>query len=251
MSDTLFTLYKYRFGEKFTLNLSKEKKFEIDFLNGFEFSSPSKCKDCPANIYRQDLPFWIGNVEKDFMVISQDAGKGKGDDFNSVFSIHNVVKNKETYLSNPKHKKYFDYLTALIGNDFYEQTFFTDLIKCAFSTESAIEINSCKCQDDFLTEIEIIKPKIIFLFGSKARNFLQLKVKKLSNSSTKIIHSFNFLINKSKTSKITVYSNDFFAGVVFIDVPQLGENRFSNLCFQKMLDEINLQLKPIKDSLLN
>ena len=152
MENPLYELYKKRFGEKFTSNLSKSHEFQLDFFGDFVSYSPNKCKECKATKFRQDLPFWIDNIQKNFMVISQDPGKGIGDNFNTVFSIHQVVTDQEKYLSDKKNLKYFNYLNTLIPNNFIHNTFFTDLIKCSFSIDKSISINDCVCKNDILTE---------------------------------------------------------------------------------------------------
>jgi hypothetical protein len=253
MQNELFELYKKRFGEKFTSNLSNSGKFEIDFSKDFVCDSPNKCKECDASKFRQDLPFWLKNIEKTFMLISQDAGKSKivsdkerDDDFNTVFSIHQVLLNKEKYLSDGKHNNYYRYLSALVPDNFIENTFFTDLIKCSYSTNGSIKIDDCKCKNDILTEIKFVKPKVVFLFGAKPRDSFKKIIKEFTNIPVQINtdETFSLKINKGKIIKISIFRHDYFLDKIFLFVPQLGNNRFSKKCFDDLLDLIKNKITP-------
>lgn len=262
MKNPLYELYKKRFGEKFTSNLCKKNKFQLDFSSDFVFDSPNKCQECAATKFRQDLPFWIGDIQKDFMIIAQDAGKGVGDDFNTVFSIHNAYNNIEVYKKNKKHDNYFTYLNKLVCLDdkneinFFKNVFFTDLVKCSFSTSNDIKVsfkkidtvnrNTVNCHSDILTEIEAVNPKIVYLFGQKPRDiFKKLISHKFKEKKINIIDSHDIIINKGKKTSIQIFDHSMFNKILFISVPQLGNNRFSIESSKILFDFLDNKLKPI------
>lgn len=262
MKNPLYELYKKRFGEKFTSNLCKNNEFQLDFSSDFVTDSPNKCQECAATKFRQDLPFWIGDVQKDFMIIAQDAGKGEGDDFNTVFSIHKAYNNIDVYKNNKKHDNYFTYLNKLVSvNDkneinFFKNVFFTDLVKCAFSSSKDVNISfkeedkenrkTVQCHTDILTEIATVNPKIVYLFGQKPRDtFKKLITNKFKDKKINNIDSHDIIINKGRKTSIQLFEHPEFNDILFISVPQLGNNRFSLEGYSILFEFLDNKLKPI------
>lgn len=167
-----------------------------------------KCHSCPARIYRQDLPFWTGSHKnKKLMVIAQDAGKGIEDfGLNTVFSIHNAHSNPEAYFAaSHKHIGYFNLFKDLIGNDnFLDHIYFTDIIKCAYSTgtEGSFELASCK--DELFYEIDEVAPSAIILMGKAAQNGF-IKLVNQQNETLTLLETFQGRINVRSTISFSYY----------------------------------------------
>jgi uracil-DNA glycosylase len=132
-----------------------------------------KCQDCAAKIFRQDIPFWLGSHKnKKLMVIAQDAGKGVEDyGLNTVFSIHSAFIDKEAYFNaSSRHKGYYNLFRGMIDSEeFLEEIYFTDIIKCAYSTMSTIQVDETKCKNFIFQEINEVNPKSILLMGKPAQ----------------------------------------------------------------------------------
>jgi uracil-DNA glycosylase len=133
-----------------------------------------KCQKCSARIFRQDIPFWLGShTNKKLMVIAQDAGKGEEDyGLNTVFSIHNAHTNIQAYFeASHRHKGYYDLFRDLIGNEnFLEYIYFTDIVKCAYSTFGKVAFSETLCKDELFFEIQEVNPEAILLMGKPAQN---------------------------------------------------------------------------------
>lgn len=133
-----------------------------------------KCQDCAAKIFRQDIPFWLGSHRnKKLMVIAQDAGKGEEDfGLNTVFSIHNAHLQKEAYFkASQRHKDYYNLFKNLIGKDsFLKEIYFTDIVKCAYSTFGKVAISETVCKDELFFEVQEVNPEAILLMGKPAQN---------------------------------------------------------------------------------
>ena len=272
LTNELKELYIKRFGEKFTKNLDPIQKLQIDFYKmEHHINSPSRCNLCYCfdKKMRQDLPFWLGNIQKDFMFIAQDAGKGYGDDFNSVFSIHTAYLDVIKYSQNKKHGNYLNYLKKLVflednesENKFFFKIFLTDLVKCAFTTEKIMNINFqknnddkfyVKCHEDVFSEISAVKPKIIYLIGQKPRDSIKnLLSNKYKENKIKICFSFEVTINKRRKTSIQIFTHPAFKQIHFVSVPQLGNNRFSSECLNSLYNIIDTELKPrLKKYIIN
>lgn len=133
-----------------------------------------KCQDCAAKIFRQDIPFWLGSHRnKKLMVIAQDAGKGAEDfGLNTIFSIHLAHLHKETYINvSHRHKGYFELFKNIIGrNSFLEEIYFTDIVKCAYSTFGKVAFSETVCKDELFFEVQEVNPEAILLMGKPAQN---------------------------------------------------------------------------------
>jgi hypothetical protein len=263
VTNELKELYNNRFGEKFSQNLDPIQELQIDFLKGEHHTeSPNRCNLCycfDKNL-RQDLPFWIGEIQKDFMVIAQDAGKGIGDDFNSIFSIHKAYINLVEYRKNKKNDNYFEYLKKLVCFDdneknLFSNIFLTDLVKCSFTTEEGIKINSksrneenrflVKCHTDIFTEINAVKPRIVYLFGQKPRDsFKSLLKHNFPEFKIETPFTLDVVLNKGKKSSIQLFRHPAFNEILFVSVPQLGDNRFSKECLNTFFEKIDSVIKP-------
>ena len=143
-------------------------------INENQLPNLDKCQKCPARIFRQDIPFWLGpHSNKKLMVIAQDAGKGEEDyGLNTVFSIHNAHTNIQAYFeASHKHKGYYDLFRNLIGNEnFLAYIYFTDIVKCAYSTFGKVAFSETVCKNELFFEIQEVNPEAILLMGKPAQN---------------------------------------------------------------------------------
>jgi hypothetical protein len=263
LKNELKVLYNRRFGEKFSQNLDPNQELQIDFLKREHYTeSPNRCNLCYCfdKKFRQDLPFWLGEIQKDFMVIAQDAGKGKGDDFNTVFSFHSAFRDLPEYRKNKKNDNYFNYLKKLVcfndsEDNLFSKVFLTDLVKCAFTTEKGFKINFkkgidenrffVKCHSDIFTEISSVNPKIVYLFGQKPRDtFKSLLKHKYTEFNIEILFSLEIVMNKGKKSSIQLFTHPAFNEIIFASVPQLGNNRFSRESLNTFFEKIDTEIKP-------
>lgn len=187
-----------------------------------------KCKDCIATKYRQDMPFWInGHRNKKIMVISQDAGKGYEDykKINTVFDMHSFQLNEDEYVNKHiTHEKYLELFRLITGKkNFLEDIYFTDIIKCAFSSDEKIKPNSCLCSKNIFLEIEEVNPNVIILMGSPAQNIFSkllsqkdYKMEIVSEISTKINKNTPIQFSHIKTNNQDVFFMPHFIGNLYI-----------------------------------
>lgn len=265
MNKKLFNLLSKRFGDRFMKNLNQN--YEIDYSNPRFIKKPeNKCTDCKATDYRQDLPFWLGSIPKKYMLIAQDAGKGKEPedgkvDFNTVFSLLAIlpidgtetglgayIYNHKTNRPIIKNLRYLRYFSALIlGKDIMvdgnvskervklimESCYFTDVVKCAFSSMNNYNLKDCPCHRDVIEEIKIVSPEVVFLFGTKSFNALQNAGLNFYEQKT-----LELKINETQVRYIKTFKTNPCDGKTYILVPQLGNNRFSNEGFESMIQKI-------------
>jgi len=212
-------LTKY-FGNK-VLNVLEETEngvsvnsSKIEEYNIANTKTIDKCTDCIATKYRQDLPFWITNFsDKKIMVIAQDAGKGIEDKkINTVFDMHSFHLNEEKYLNKHRtHHKYLDLFRKITGKkDFLEDIYFTDIIKCAFSSDKSIKSNSCLCSNDIFQEINLVKPKSIILMGTHAKNFFTILMHQ-NKREMKIVEETSIQINCKQSVKFSHLITDSYS----------------------------------------
>ncbi len=169
--------------QELTIEKSDGLHFTPEKIHQNYAPNQDKCQDCAARIFRQDIPFWLGrHKNKKLMVIAQDAGKGEEDfGLNTVFSIHNAHLNKEAYFNaSHRHKGYFDLFRNLIGKDtFLEEIYFTDIVKCAYSSSSISSFSDAICKNELFYEIEEVDPKCLLLMGKPAQSaFIKLATEK-------------------------------------------------------------------------
>lgn len=222
-----------------SINSSKIEKYNLAGANTID-----KCSDCIATKYRQDLPFWINNFsDKKIMIIAQDAGKGEEDKkINTVFDMHSFHLNEQQYINKHRtHTKYIDLFRRISGKtNFLEDIYFTDIIKCAFSSDKSIKSNSCICSKDIFIEIELVKPKSIILMGTQAKNvFTELmhqnkrEMKIVQETSTQINSKQSVKFSHLITDSYNVFFIPHFAGN--LHVSETFKNRFinfkDNCCF--------------------
>lgn len=204
-------LVKY-FGNK-VLNVLEETENgviinanKIKAYNETKEKEIDKCNNCMATKYRQDMPFWLNNYfRKKIMVIAQDAGKGVEDkNINTVFDMHSFQINEEDYIKkHTTHHKYVDLFRKITGKtNFLEDIYFTDIVKCAFSSDKAIKSNTCLCSKDIFTEIELVNPKTIVLMGTQAKNIFTELVRQ-KKSELKIIQESTTQINGRQSIKFS------------------------------------------------
>ena len=166
-----------RFGkrvEHVTLQTANGLVFQPEQIFLAQEPNKDKCSACPAHVYRQDLPFWLGSHRnKKLMVIAQDAGKGEEDyGFNTVFSIHAAHLNKEEYFkASSKHHLYYAFFQEIIGSsDFLQHIYFTDIVKCAYSTGPMGSFELASCKQDIEVELKEVNPTALLLMGKPAQH---------------------------------------------------------------------------------
>lgn len=230
MDNVAFINYltKY-FGNK-VLNVLEEKEEGVSInsskIEAYNLANPKtidKCADCIATKYRQDLPFWINNFsDKKLMVIAQDAGKGEDDKkINTVFDMHSFHLNEEKYINKHRtHHKYVDLFRKIAGKqNFLEDIYFTDIVKCAFSSDKSIKSNSCLCRNDIFQEINLVNPKTIVLMGIQSKNVFinlmsqnKIEMKLIEATSTQINSAQSIKFSQMKTESFNVFFMPHFAG---------------------------------------
>ncbi len=214
-------LTKY-FGNK-VLNVLEETEKGV-FINSskieaYNSANPitiDKCTDCIATKHRQDLPFWIDNYSnKKIMVIAQDAGKGDEDKkINTVFDMHSFYLSEEKYISKHRtHHKYIDLFRKITGkNNFLEDIYFTDIIKCAFSSDQKIKSNLCLCSKNIFQEITLVNPKTIILMGTQAKRVFEEQIH-LHDIKVMLVKEISAQINNKQFIKfvhLTANSSQIF-----------------------------------------
>jgi uracil-DNA glycosylase len=199
-------------------------------IEAYNLANPKtidKCTDCIATKYRQDLPFWINNFsDKKLMIIAQDAGKGEEDQkINTVFDMHSFHLNEDIYINKHRtHHKYVDLFRKISGKtNFLEDIYFTDIIKCAFSSDKGIKSHSCLCSKDIFREIEFVKPKSIILMGTQAKNIFtelmhqnKIEMEVIQESSIQINSKQSIRFFHMKTDRFDVFFMPHFAGNLHI-----------------------------------
>lgn len=176
--------------------------------NPFEID---KCTKCKASKCRQDIPFWSNSIKKEIMVVSQDAGKGCEDNqFNCVFSLQEASIAHENYIKNSIKNAYYR-LFSKITSDFINKIYFTDIIKCAYSTDKSIKLKECNCREEIFKEISVVNPKIIILMGTPAlkafieitknKSFIEIEKKR------KILKQINRNINSSLSFREFIFED--------------------------------------------
>jgi len=242
------------------LNHIKIKEHNLNITNIHQFD---KCtQDCKARKCRQDIPFWNNSIKKKVMIIAQDAGKGCEDNgINCVFSLQDLILDEAEY----KRTKYYELFKGIFGGDeFKNSIYFTDIIKCAFSTDRSIKLKDCDCRNAIFDEITIVNPEIIILMGSPAEKaFIEIfntKNKSLieienkmdilkqinSNKNSSLNYKeFEFERNEFERLKI-VFSIPHFAGNLRISKEFRPDfNQFKIRCLTKISNKIK-ELKQVE-----
>jgi len=191
-----------RFGKRvahLTTSTAAGLVFDPEKIHLAQDPSDDKCRSCPAHVYRQDLPFWLGNHRnKKMMVIAQDAGKGDEDyGFNTVFSMHMACLSKEDYFkASSRHELYFDMFQSIIGsNEFLKHIYFTDIVKCAYSTGPLGSFQLASCKQDIQVELDEVNPSVILLMGKPAQHaFAEICLKQENNFN--VVNEFTCQINQ-------------------------------------------------------
>lgn len=203
----LLSLLQKRYGSRidhFTELKPDGLHFHPEKINNFFSGSCDKCTSCNAHIYRQDFPFWVGSHNnKKLMVIAQDAGKGMEDyGINTVFSIHNAYLNRDVYFNaSPRHEKYYNLFYGMFNHDlFLQEMYFTDIVKCAYSTENKIKLATVNCTNDILIEISEINPSSILLMGTAAQSAFNTLTNTYS-FTLELINEFRCKINNRASIK--------------------------------------------------
>ncbi|MFN5911835.1 MAG: uracil-DNA glycosylase family protein [Bacteroidota bacterium] len=244
-----------RFGQRIkqlTLLRADGLHFLPDQIQKISEPNLDKCQDCPARIFRQDIPFWIGpHSGKKVMVIAQDAGKGIEDHgLNTVFSIHNAHLDPEAYFkASPRHEGYFNLFRDVIGHDrFLHDIYFTDIVKCAYSTDAQTSFSSAVCKEDILMEIEAVNPKGLILMGKAAQTAFStmsemngMKLSVVTHDSCQInsrgqIHFVHYTLNTMHVFFIPHLIGNLHIARDMKEEFLLFKNRITS-CIQKTLNE--------------
>jgi|GEM_PF-4622296 uracil-DNA glycosylase len=244
----LHQLLLKRFGDRYARNLRGGHPLQMNFGAPLSFGPASKCTDCPATKYRQDLPFWQGSLPKRYMLVAQDAGKGEEhpdrSEFNTVFSIHRLFNEGEGYLKEARHARYHAYLCSMLPEaDDLGSIYFTDLVKCAFST-GGLDASSCPCRSDLLIEMAAVRPQVVIFFGSQAFAAGKAMLEAQSFAFQALDEPVRVRVNKSR--ELTIQMGRC-AGrkELFLGIPQLGQNRYSNEGYSRMLEVMRARVRPV------
>jgi uracil-DNA glycosylase len=244
----LHELLLKRFGDRYALNLRGGAPLQLNFEAPHSYGPASKCADCPATKYRQDLPFWQGALPKRYMLVAQDAGKGEEHpdrpEFNTVFSIHRLFNEPQAYLKEARHARYHAYLRSLLPEaDDLGSMYFTDLVKCAFST-GGMDAAACPCRSDLLAEMAAVRPQVVVFFGSQAFAAGRAMLEAQGFAFQALGEPVRVRVNKSR--ELTIQMGRC-AGrkELFLGIPQLGQNRYSNEGYARMLEVMRAQVRPV------
>jgi uracil-DNA glycosylase len=246
--QSLDNLLKKRFGDRYRGNLRNGVPLQLAFDHPQPFGPATKCTECPAKQYRQDLPFWQGGLPKPYMLVAQDAGKGKDDphrpEFNTVFSIHRLFNEGEAYLREARHARYHAYLRSMLPEaDDLGSMYFTDLVKCAFST-GGLDASASPCRSDLLVEMAAVRPKVVVFFGSQAFTVGMAMMQSQGFAYQPITEPVRVRVNRGRELTIRMGR---CAGrqELFLGIPQLGQNRYSKQGFDNMLATMRQQVRPV------
>lgn len=244
----LHQLLLKRFGDRYALNLRGGAPLQLNFEAPLSFGPATKCADCPATKYRQDLPFWQGALSKRYMLVAQDAGKGEEHldrpEFNTVFSIHRLFNEPQAYLKEARHARYHAYLRSLLPEaDDLGSMYFTDMVKCAFST-GGMDAAACPCRSDLLVEMAAVRPGVVIFFGTQAfaTGIGMLRAK--GSGFQPLGEPLRVRVNKGR--ELSIHMGQC-AGrkELFLGIPQLGQNRYSNEGYERMLEVMRAQVRPV------
>lgn len=229
-------------------NLSGGVPLKISFDAPLSFGPETKCSACPATKFRQDLPFWHGSLPKRYMVVAQDAGKGFEDlarpEFNTVFSIHRLFNEPDRYLAEARHARYHSYLRSLLPEtDDLKDVYFTDLIKCAYST-GGMDVAECPCRSDLFVEMAAVRPDVVIFFGARAFSTSIALLQGKGFGYLPLGRPLAVRVNKGRELKIHL-GHCPGRDELFVGIPQLGQNRYSNEGFKRMLDVMRTEVQPV------
>ncbi|MBL8028727.1 MAG: hypothetical protein JNL74_20045 [Fibrobacteres bacterium] len=192
------------------------KKWTVD---GTLKNKKYKCTACIASVFRQDLPFWQGSIQKKIMLVGQDAGKGTEmasaeTKLFSVFGFHDLVRNTN---KSTKTENYCKYLAKLFGSDWQNQLYVTDIVKCAYSTAfEKPELNDYRIKDKdihglfcvsncFAEEVRTVNPTVIVAMGSAAATGITKALKNI-----KLVDEKKVKINERKDGRANnVYLKEY------------------------------------------
>lgn len=247
-SFRLHQLLLKRFGDRYARNLLGGNPLQLSFEAPLSFGPATKCTDCPATKYRQDLPFWQGALPKRYMLVAQDAGKGEEQpdrpEFNTVFSIHRLFNEPEAYLKEARHTRYHTYLRSLLPDaDDLGAVYFTDLIKCAFST-GGMDAATCPCRNDLLVEMTAVRPSVVIFFGSQAFSTGLDMLHAKGYAFQPLGEPVRVRVNKARELSIRI-GRCASREELFIGIPQLGQNRYSKEGYEHMLEVMRTQVRPV------
>lgn len=247
-AERLHQLLTKRFGDRYARNLRGGAPLQLNFDSPLSFGPASKCTDCAASRYRQDLPYWQGELPKRYMLVAQDAGKGEEHadrpEFNTVFSIHRLFNEGEAYLKETRHARYHAYLRSMLPEaDDLGSMYFTDLVKCAFST-GGLEASASPCRSDLLVEMAAVRPKVVVFFGSQAFVAGMGMMQAQGFAFLPLGEAVRVRVNKGRELTIRMGR---CAGrqELFLGIPQLGQNRYSKQGFDNMLATMRQQVRPV------
>jgi uracil-DNA glycosylase len=243
----LHLLLAKRFGDRYLGNLKGGAPLQVAFDSPKPFGPGTKCKECAATRYRQDLPYWQGGLPKRYMLVAQDAGKGEeqsgGAEFNTVFSMHRLFNEGEAYLKETRHARYHAYLRSMLPEaDDLGSMYFTDLVKCAFST-GGLDASASPCRRDLLVEMAAVRPQVVVFFGSQAFSTGMSMMQAQGFAFQPLAEPVRVRVNKGRELSIRM-GNCVGRAELFLGIPQLGQNRYSTEGFANMLNAMRDQVRP-------
>lgn len=246
-AERLHQLLLKRFGDRYARNLRGGAPLQLNFESPLSFGPASKCTDCAASRYRQDLPYWQGALPKRYMLVAQDAGKGQEHadrpEFNTVFSIHRLFNEGEAYLKETRHARYHAYLRSMLPEaDDLGSMYFTDLVKCAFST-GGLDASASPCRSDLLVEMAAVRPNVVVFFGSQAFSTGMAMMQGQGFAYQPMTEPVRVRVNKGRELTIRM-GHCVGRAELFLGIPQLGQNRYSTEGFANMLNAMRDQVRP-------
>ena len=100
-----------------------------------------------------------------------------------------------------------------------EDIYFTDIVKCAFSSNKSIKSDFCSCSKNIFREIELVNPKTIILMGTQAKNVFinlmnqnKIDMKLIKESSSAINNKQSIKFQHMKTTNQNIFFIPHFAG---------------------------------------
>ncbi|MCU0849541.1 MAG: uracil-DNA glycosylase family protein [Spirochaetes bacterium] len=199
----------------------------------------------------------LSRLKKKVMIISQDAGKGCEDyKLHCVFSLHQAARDLNAYFrAHRTHEAYYKMFKTMCGNKFLQSIYFTDIIKCAYSTKTKknrINVKQCQCRTRILDEVFVVEPRVIVLMGSEAQNTfkdiikannINLDIKPISHTriNRRSIIKFSEFKIKYNGRVISVFCIPHFVGRLFIENScKKGFDKFKNCCLLTIKKRIRI-----------
>lgn len=206
-------------------NPGKIKKWHLDIEGIKKALKSDKTYHETIKIYRTYLNKWLLEDNKKFQK-----------NFFQLLNSKGLIHNK---------KKYFDYDSKTIKEEFFKKFYVTDLVKYRVKTEDIedkVDGNADVSYKKFLrSEIDWFKPKIIFLFGSRCWKILE------RHRDLKLITS-NQIRNRKNITDVHGHVFEYEFGYVIPLAHFSGQNQFLRSSYINYLEK-ELEREEIKDFL--